>query len=74
VFRFTRTHGGTRLLICLNFDGEPRELELSGDEAEGSILLSTHLDRESECVRERVALRANEGVVIKLGRSAFRLR
>jgi alpha-glucosidase len=66
VFRFTRTHGGTRFLICLNFDGEPQELELHGDEAEGHILLSTHLDREAECVRERLALRANEGVVIRL--------
>jgi alpha-glucosidase len=66
VFRFTRRHGSARLLICLNLGGEPQELALRDDEAEGSILLSTRLDRQSERVRAGVALRANEGLVIKL--------
>ena len=33
----------------------------------GQILLSTHLDREAEPVESTVAIRRDEGVIIKLG-------
>jgi alpha-glucosidase len=67
VIAYVRQEGDERILVALNlgsrpFTSYPTELA-SGS---GVILLSTHLDREGEPVRE-IALRPDEGVIVRLG-------
>ena len=59
VLAYQRRHEN-RFLIALNLGGRPREL--SGVPA-GTVLLSTHLDRAGEPMRETLRLRPDEGVV-----------
>ena len=61
---YRREAGDERLLVALNFGGEP--LLVAMPEVEGRLLLSTFCDREEEIVAGEVSLRANEGVVIRL--------
>jgi alpha-glucosidase len=63
---YVREHAGRRLLVALMLEDEPGELDLATF-GEGTVLLSTHLDREGERVRERLVLRPDEGVVVALG-------
>jgi len=62
VITYERATEGERLLVALNFGHETHELKL----AEGTLLLSTHLDREGERLASRVTLRADEGVIVDL--------
>jgi alpha-glucosidase len=62
VIAYERVEGAERLLVALNLGHEPRELAL----AAGTLLLSTHLDREGERVAARLTLRGDEGVIIDL--------
>ncbi|WP_245263388.1 alpha-amylase family glycosyl hydrolase [Azorhizobium doebereinerae] len=55
-----------RLLVALNLGGEP--LLAAFDGLAGQILQSTLCDRVDEAVAGELALRANEGVVVALGR------
>jgi alpha-glucosidase len=52
------------LLVALNLGHEPRELE----GMRGTLLLSTHLDREGERVDGTLRLRADEGAIVALTR------
>jgi alpha-glucosidase len=56
-------HGEDEMLVLLSFsDGDlPADLPRPGH-----ILLSTHLDRDGEPVAERLHLRPDEGVIIRL--------
>jgi alpha-glucosidase len=49
--------------VALNLSGRPRMYRRSGGAAR--ILMSTHLDRRDERVAVALALRADEGVVLK---------
>ena len=62
---FRRTHGTTACLIVLNLTDAPRRAAGPGRAPGGRILLSTHLDRADEAVRETIALRPDEGLVIE---------
>ena len=66
LYAYERRHGGERLLVGLNFGHEQQSLTLPADAPGGTLLLSTHLDREGERVAVRAGLRAAEGVVIRL--------
>lgn len=63
VFRFTRSLRGDEIAILLNLGNTPQEAELPGP---GQILLSTHLDISQKQVSSPVALRPDEGVIVKL--------
>jgi alpha-glucosidase len=63
---FTREFGRDRILIALNFSGEPIAASLASDESPGRLLLSTAGDREGEPVRSSIKLRAHEGAVVEL--------
>ena len=52
--------------MALNLEPEPKAVVFTEDEVRGRIALSTHMDRRGERVGREVALRADEGVVIKL--------
>jgi alpha-glucosidase len=62
---YRRKHGGNVFFIALNLGDQRLECRPPGL-GEGIIRLSTHLDRDGEKVSGRVALRADEGVVISL--------
>jgi alpha-glucosidase len=61
---YIREGSGARFGIALNLGSEGRRVELQG--ARGQVILSTHLDREGERVSERIDLRGDEGVVIRI--------
>jgi alpha-glucosidase len=67
VFVYRRDTGEQHMLVALNFGSEPRTviLDVPGHH-EGSLLLSTHLDREGEQVSGQLALRGDEGAVIAM--------
>ena len=67
VLAFERRHGDGRCVVALNLGQIPADLVLPGTLAGGRILLSTHLDREQEATRDRLSLRADEGLVIGYG-------
>jgi alpha-glucosidase len=63
-FLYFREAEDHRLLVALNMGPEPRAILLEKGLSSGRILLSTHLDRDSEPVAERLDLRADEGVIV----------
>ena len=66
VFGYERRYGDERLIILLNLGHEPEEVTLPEDARSGEMLLSTHLDRDGEPTGPAVAIRPDEGVIIKL--------
>ncbi|HET8913347.1 MAG TPA: alpha-amylase family glycosyl hydrolase [Ktedonobacteraceae bacterium] len=64
-FTFTRTLGNTRLLIALNFTGKDQHITIPGNES-GTVLISTHLDRNGQESLAGFHLRPDEGCLIEL--------
>jgi alpha-glucosidase len=64
VLAFDRAGGGTRFRILLNLTGAPIDVSVQPPAA---VALSTHLDREDEAVAGEAHLRADEGLVLRLG-------
>jgi alpha-glucosidase len=60
VLRYERMAGGERLLILLNLGGDTQWVETP----HGTLLLTTHRDRDNTPVSEWCEVRGNEGVVI----------
>jgi len=63
---YRRQHGNRQLMIVLNFGHNPHGFEYSSSLGRGTIVLSTHLDRQGEAVHGRLSLRGDEGVVIQI--------
>jgi alpha-glucosidase len=63
ILAYKRTISDTEILIALNIVNEPRRLVWRG---RGTLLLSTHLDRNEMPIEGPQLLRPNEGVVIKI--------
>jgi alpha-glucosidase len=64
IIAYQRSEGTERLLVALNLAHEPRELP----PVDGTILLSTHLDRDDERLAGPVALRPDEGLIVDISR------
>ena len=64
-FVYLREHPDGRCLVALNFSGRAQRLSVPG-EATGTMVLSTHLDREETILLAKLEMRPNEGVLIKL--------
>ncbi|HED03995.1 MAG TPA: DUF3459 domain-containing protein, partial [Candidatus Fraserbacteria bacterium] len=64
-FLYLRQHPSGRCLVALNFSGRAQRLSVTG-EVTGTMVLSTHLDREGAISPTKLALRPHEGVIIKL--------
>ncbi len=62
-FAYLRQAGDQTALVILNFADAPAEVSLPETCLHGSLLLSSHLDRD-EAIRDRVTLRGHEGVLI----------
>jgi alpha-glucosidase len=63
VMVYERSLHDERLRIFLNFGDCPARVPL---QEHGTVLLSTHLDRQGESVTGHVALRGDEGIVLEL--------
>jgi alpha-glucosidase len=66
VLAYVRGHLGQRCLVVLNLGPQPQVFESSQVDIRGHVVLSTHLDRTDETVRKTIALRRDEGVIVKL--------
>jgi alpha-glucosidase len=66
ILAFSRKHDGEGFLVVLNFSSEPQLVEVDPSDT-GRIALSTYLDREGDIVSGNIGLRADEGVIIRLG-------
>jgi alpha-glucosidase len=69
---FTREHGRERLLVALNFAGEPAAASFPSGEWSGRLLVSSAGDRAGESVRGSVNLRAHEGTVVEISQGDTR--
>jgi alpha-glucosidase len=63
---YRRREGDSRFLVALNLASEPAALDGRHCMPAGRVALSTHLDREQETCNERIELRADEGLIIRL--------
>jgi alpha-glucosidase len=64
VLLFARSKGHERLLVALNMGNQSLSVPL--ENVAGSLLLSSHLDRERENIAGVLDLRPNEGVLVEL--------
>jgi alpha-glucosidase len=62
VLRYQRTGEGKRILVLLNMGSQPAQVNVEN----GTILVSSFLDREGQSVSGQLDLRGAEGVVIAL--------
>jgi glycosidase len=63
-FVYLRQAGDERLLIALNFSDREQQVTLPG--WTGTVMLSTHLDREGPADLANLTLRPNEGCVVEV--------
>jgi alpha-glucosidase len=66
VFAFERTHGDQKLLVLLNFGTDEHTLNLESSSTNATVLCSTHMDREGTVDLQRVTLRSDEGLMLRL--------
>ena len=64
VMAFERRSGAERLLVALNLGHDTATVPMQ--EREGTVLLSTYLDRAGDPVREQCPLRPDEGLIVAL--------
>jgi alpha-glucosidase len=64
-FVYLRQHAEQRCLVALNFSAQDRVVTLP-QQAQGRVLLSTHLDREELIPLSELHLRGNEGLLIEV--------
>ena len=62
VLAYERRHGNETFVVALNLGGEPECVRLP---SRWRALLSTRLDREQEIAGPDIALRANEGLILR---------
>ena len=66
VLAYERQHGSERFLVALNLGHEPHAIPLPAG-TRGRVMLSTLPDRSEESIGAQVVLRADEGLIIRLG-------
>jgi alpha-glucosidase len=64
VFAFRRGRADKHILVAVNTVSEPRIFEFGGT---GTLILSSHLDREALRTSRHMLLRPDEGVIVKVG-------
>ncbi|RPI77655.1 MAG: alpha-amylase, partial [Chloroflexi bacterium] len=64
VYLFMREHPAGRCLVALNFSDQAQSISIPGEH--GQTILSTYMDREGIGTLDKLPLRGNEGIIIKL--------
>jgi alpha-glucosidase len=67
VLAYVRRDGHGAFLVALNFGASPQMLRLPAHASAGTIARSTYLDRAGEQVDGRLSLRADEGLLVRMG-------
>ena len=60
---YERASGAERLVVALNLSHAAQQLERA--DLQGSVVVSTHLDREGERVAGALSVRGDEGVIVR---------
>jgi alpha-glucosidase len=68
VFAYLRTHGDEQLLVALNFDAAPLQLDFSSLGAHGQVLACTLMDHAGTVNLGELTLRPYEGLLVKVSR------
>jgi alpha-glucosidase len=63
---YVRELAGSQIFVALNLGAEPAVVGFPQGTVAGTLLLSTHCDRENERVTGDLALRAQEGIIVEL--------
>jgi alpha-glucosidase len=63
---YLRECTGTRFLVALNLGAAPDSLDLGPSGPRGTVVVSTHRDREGARIEQRIDLRGDEGIVVRL--------
>jgi alpha-glucosidase len=63
---YVRRDRQSAFLIALNLGSQPQVLNFANHAGEGTVVLSTHLDRAGERVRGDLQLRPDEGMLVRL--------
>ncbi len=66
VLAYVRAGDGQRFLVALNLGQQPQIFDPHDVKFWGRVVVSTHLDRADEDVRGPIALRPDEGIVMRL--------
>jgi alpha-glucosidase len=66
ILAYARKHEGQRILVVLNLGSSDIALNLGNVAMEGTVLLSTHLDREGVEQLSSLPMRADEGLVLSI--------
>ena len=59
---YKRRSGRQECFIALNISSEPRRIDWGG---QGTLMLSTYLDKEDSPVNNPLIVRGDEGVIVK---------
>ena len=70
VLLYSREWGARRLVVALNFSADNQRITIPTMSSPGSLLLSTHPDREEEAVGTELRLRGHEGIILSYDRKA----
>jgi alpha-glucosidase len=63
---YVRKANERRLLIVLNLSARAQSFSIADLQCQGSLLLTTHLDRNREELPDKLELRADEGAIVEL--------
>ena len=63
---YVRELADNRIFVALNLGGDPAVVSFPEGAVAGTLLLSTHCDRDNERVTGDLALRAHEGIIVEL--------
>ena len=66
IFAYTRQFGKEHYLVVLNFSGEEKQVALDLSVDEGSIIISTGLERSERVDLNNLVLRPHEGFLIEI--------
>ncbi|HEX6290428.1 MAG TPA: alpha-amylase family glycosyl hydrolase [Herpetosiphonaceae bacterium] len=66
VFAYMREAQDQRILVALNFSSSEQTLDVAAGSARGTILCSTHLDRDGHVELSRLTLRPDEGLLLAI--------
>lgn len=64
ILSYSRSLGSDTFLVVLNFSST--SVTYARPPLKGAIVLSTHLDRASEAVSDKITLRPDEGVIVRI--------
>lgn len=67
LYGYARFEGKRRFAVLLNLGPDPQTVDVAALDLHGRIAISTHLDRDGERLAGQLALRSDEGVLVKLG-------